>query len=123
MVAQRTVREAFDHNSEHGANEHRANQHGKSAAQRLARKISRDVKPGERANHENITVREIDETEDAVNHGVTEGDERVNCAERETVEQLLEKFVQGLIVSTYLNLPSLIVMMTAALVALRCSSR
>jgi hypothetical protein len=39
-------------------------------------------------------VREIDEPQDSVNHGVAEGDQRVNRAERQAVDQLLDELVQ-----------------------------
>jgi hypothetical protein len=37
---------------------------------------------------------EVNEAEDAVNHRVAERDERVDGAEGEAVEELLEKFAQ-----------------------------
>jgi hypothetical protein len=40
-------------------------------------------------------VREIDEAQDAVNHRVTERDERVDGPEGDAVEELLEEFGQG----------------------------
>jgi hypothetical protein len=38
---------------------------------------------------------EIDEPQDAIDHRVADRDERVNRAEREAVDELLEKPIQG----------------------------
>src|SRR6266536_3579018 len=66
---------------------------------------------------------EINKAQHAIHHRVAQGDERVDRTQRKAIDELLQELVQGLIVSTYLNFPSLIVMTTAGLVALRCSSR
>ena len=49
-----------------------------------------------RPEHQHVAVREIDETQDAINHRIAEGDERVYGAEREAVDQLLEEPVQSI---------------------------
>jgi hypothetical protein len=49
----------------------------------------REIKSGERAEHEDVAVREIDEPQNAINHRVAERDERENRAERQTVDELL----------------------------------
>ena len=54
----------------------------------------REIKSGEGAEHEYVAVREIDEPEDAIDHRVTERDEGENRAERQAVDELLEKFGQ-----------------------------
>jgi hypothetical protein len=101
----------------------------------------------ERADHEDIGVGKVDEPQHAVHHRVPERDERVDGAEREAVEELLEEFGQGggaegvgpaspgvnrglgghpaygATVSTKRNLPSFTVITTADLVALRWASR
>ena len=51
---------------------------------------------GERAQHVDVAVREVDEAQHAVHHRVAEGDERVDGAEREAVDELLEKRVHWL---------------------------
>ena len=48
---------------------------------------------GERAEHVHVAVREIDQPQHAVDHRVAERDERVDRAERETVDELLEERV------------------------------
>ena len=55
----------------------------------------REVKSGERAEHENVAVREIDEAQDAIDHRVAERDEGENRAERQAVDELLEEFGQA----------------------------
>lgn len=55
-----------------------------------------EKKGGERAEHQNVTVSEIDETQDAIHHRVAQRDKRVNGTERETVDQLLEEPVQSI---------------------------
>ena len=42
-----------------------------------------------RAPHKQVTVGEVDELEDAVDHGVTEGHERVERADGHAVEDVL----------------------------------
>jgi hypothetical protein len=53
--------------------------------------FGREIKPGERAEHEDVAVREIDEPQNAIDHRVAEGDEREDGAEREAVDELLVK--------------------------------
>ena len=64
----------------------------------------------------------INEPQNAVNHRVAKGDERQDGAERQAVDELLEEFGHGAIVSTYLIAPFLMVTITAGLEALRFSS-
>ena len=45
-----------------------------------------EEKGGESAEHQDVAVGEIDKTQDAINHRVAEGDERVNGTEREAVD-------------------------------------
>ncbi len=40
-------------------------------------------------------MREVDEAKDAIDHRVTEGDERVDRPEGEAVDELLKDFGQG----------------------------
>ena len=76
-----------------------SNPPSRSARRRLdgRRKIDfwREIKAGECAEHEDVAVREIDEPQNAIDHRVAERDERENGAERQTVDELLEKFGQG----------------------------
>jgi glutamyl-tRNA reductase len=51
-----------------------------------------EVVAEEGADHEDIRVREVNEAQHAVDHRVAERDERVDGAERQAVEELLEEF-------------------------------
>jgi hypothetical protein len=42
-----------------------------------------------RAEHEDIAVREVDEAQNAIDHRVAERDERIDRAERESIDYLL----------------------------------
>ena len=44
------------------------------------------------ADHENIAMCEVDKAQNTVNHRVTQRDQRIERAQREPVNQLLEKF-------------------------------
>ena len=44
-----------------------------------------------RADHKNIAVSKIDQTDDAVDHCVSQGDERVDETELQAIDDLLEK--------------------------------
>ena len=50
-----------------------------------------EVVAGERAEHVDVAVREVDEAQHAVHHRVAERDEGVDGAEREAVDELLEE--------------------------------
>ena len=91
MRTQRTIGESLDDDPEHSADHHRTNQHCESASKSSMRKTFEvgKIVPGERSNHKYVAMRKIDEAQDTVNHGVTEGDERVNRSERKAVEKLL----------------------------------
>ena len=60
------------------------------------RKKPREVVTGKRPDHEDLTVREIDEPQHTVNHCVTQRDQRVNRSERNAVDELLAEFVDSL---------------------------
>ncbi len=47
------------------------------------------------ADHEQLAVREVDHEQDAVDDRVSEGDERVQAAQRDAVDDLLEQVVQS----------------------------
>ena len=46
---------------------------------------------GQCPDHQHVAVREIDQVEDAVHHRVAEGDQRIDAAEDEAVEDLLKE--------------------------------
>src|SRR5437763_378342 len=43
----------------------------------------------ERADHEHVAMREIDHADDAVDHGVADGDQAVDRTQRDAVDKLL----------------------------------
>ena len=45
----------------------------------------------ERADHENVAVREIDHADNAVDHRVADGDQAVDRTERDAVDELLDE--------------------------------
>ena len=45
----------------------------------------------ERADHENVAVREIDHADDAVDHRVADGDQAVDRTEGDAVDELLDE--------------------------------
>ena len=54
----------------------------------LTEDIGEHVHRRERADHEDIAVREVDELDDAVDHRVADGDEGVDRADRQAVDEL-----------------------------------
>ena len=44
-----------------------------------------------RAEHQNVAVGEVDEAQNAVHHGVADGDEAVQRTQRQRVEEVLEE--------------------------------
>jgi hypothetical protein len=48
-----------------------------------------------RPDHHHLTVGEVDQADDAVHHRVAKSDQRVDGAQSEAVDQLLEKSVHG----------------------------
>jgi hypothetical protein len=47
----------------------------------------------ERADHEHLAVGEVDQADDAVDHGVAQGDQGIHAAQHQAVDDLLEKDV------------------------------
>ena len=68
-----------------------AHQHEQAAADRPVRQVLADKIPDEGPDHEDVRMGEVDEAQDAVHHRVPEGDQRVDGAKRETVQELLEE--------------------------------
>ena len=48
------------------------------------------------ANHVNLAVGEVNQADDAIDHGVANGNQRINAAEGEAVDNLLKEVVHGL---------------------------
>ena len=82
---QRAIDEALDDNAEEGAAEHGNGEHDQAAPDRGLGDALADVVADERADHEHIGVREVDEPEHAIDHRIAEGDEGVDGAEGEAV--------------------------------------
>jgi hypothetical protein len=57
--------------------------------------VRRQVKATKRSDHEYVPVRKIDEAQNAIHHGVTERDERVNGTQRQAVDELLKELDQA----------------------------
>ena len=56
---------------------------------------SAEVIAGERAEHEDVAVREIDEPQHAIHHRVAERDQRVDRAQRKAVDDLLAEITEA----------------------------
>ena len=92
-AAQRPVGDAFDAEPEHHAGQRRhrkANHHHHGSGQHADQGFG-DCHCHHCADHHHIAMREVDETENAVHHGVAESDQGVDAAEREAVEYLLDE--------------------------------
>jgi hypothetical protein len=55
----------------------------------------REVVGGEGADHEDVAVGEVDEAQHAVDHGVAEGDQGVDRAKGQAIEELLQSSSTG----------------------------
>ena len=53
-------------------------------------KVYGQQKAEKSADHEQIAVGEIDHSQNAIDHGVAQGDERVDAAQLQSVKRLLE---------------------------------
>jgi hypothetical protein len=97
-VPQGTVGHALDRDAEGRDQGHRneedPGQQGDREAQResFGDRHRRQHEHGDhRPQHEQVAVREVDQLEDAVHHGVAERDQRVDGSDREAVDQLLRQ--------------------------------
>src|SRR5207245_1769260 len=75
-TTQGTIRKALDQHTQYGTNYHREREREQAAADVVGGQMPLldGVVADERADHEDIAVREVDEAEHAINHRVTEGD-------------------------------------------------
>ena len=96
-------------------------------------KEGRQQKPGVGPEHVDVAMREIDKAKNTVDHGVTQGDQRIDGSERNAIHQLLKhlnQFVhlgpvpdnQGVTCCTIFGSPLSIFKITPDLDALRFSS-
>jgi hypothetical protein len=99
-MAQRPVGEALDRPAVERGQCHRDQQHQE---QRERHRTHADGDEAEKcdqrdkgAHHENVAVGEIDHANDAVDHRIADGDQSVDRAERDAVDQLLEEIVHAL---------------------------
>jgi hypothetical protein len=89
-VAQWTVGDAIDQDADARDGDDR-NDHGHGPGQ---------VKKGDAPEHEigpeheDFAVREVDQPQDAVDHGVADGDERVEAAQGQAVQEVLDESCQ-----------------------------
>jgi hypothetical protein len=98
VVAHGPVRQPLDQDPDDRANRHGAHRDGNRAKnRRIGVHVERvgDVVARERTKHVHVAVREIDQAQHAVHHRVAERDQRVDRAEREAVDQLLEDGFHG----------------------------
>lgn len=96
LIAQGSVGESLDDDPEHGADQHRPEQDAGGRHPGVGQEAMDDrgcVEAGKSADHQDVTVGEVDELEQPVDHTVAERDQGIDRAEREAVDQLLKKFL------------------------------
>ena len=84
-MPQRLIRDPFDHDPKHAAKQHGHDQRQKE----IQLKIPRCIKSDKRSQHVNIAMRKVDQFDDAVDHRITQGDQRIDASQRKPVYQLL----------------------------------
>ena len=99
-VPQRPVGDALDGPAVQRGDRHRDQQHDQQD-QRDGGQAERDQdqegdQRDEAADHENVAMGEIDHADDAIDHGVADGDQAVDRAEHEAVDQLLGEIIHVL---------------------------
>lgn len=94
-ATQRRIRHLFDRVAVHRSDQHGYDQHDED--DEWNRKTSADTDCGKRdqpdvgANHVDFAVSEVDHSDDAIDHRVANGDQRIDRAERQSVEELLHE--------------------------------
>jgi hypothetical protein len=53
------------------------------------------VEAGKRTDHEDVTMGEVDELQEAVDHAVAKSDQGVDRPQGKPIDQLLEEFIHG----------------------------
>ncbi len=97
LLTERPVAKPLDEDTDPRAGEHRRRQDqpGRPVG-RVAAKPTEHLRPhkqaGECPQHIHIAVSEIDEAQDPENHRVPERDQSVDRPERDSIDELLEKF-------------------------------
>ncbi len=99
-VAERPVREPLDRDAEPRGADHRDEEHQHHHEPDRDHRVRRAAERGEDAeadvgaDHVDVAVREVEQLQDPVDHRVAEGDEGVDAAEREAVDEELDELVQ-----------------------------
>src|SRR4029079_2032989 len=96
VFSDRTISESFNRHTHQGRGNHRSHQYDRETKQTgpggkpelEGQKIT-----NESADHINVAVREVDQPQDAIDHRVAQGDQRVDRADRQAVNQLLNECV------------------------------
>ena len=91
-MAQRLVRELLDDDAQESRDDHREDECGHDGKP--------EVRHGEEAeicaDHVDVAVREVDELDDTIDHGIAERDQGVDAAERHAVDELLGDLLRKL---------------------------
>src|SRR6476659_7022595 len=93
--AQRPVGDALHGPSPHGGEQHGDDEDEHERERNKRQAEAHDQKKSdqrdESAHHEDVAMGEIDHADDAIDHGVADGDQAVDRAERNPVDQLLQE--------------------------------
>jgi len=99
--AQRTVGDALQSHRREPADDHPGKEHQEENESGVNRgqtsrglKPQQDLHPDEGADDEDLAVSEINELQDAVHHGIAQGDERVHEAQDDPIDEHLEKYAE-----------------------------
>ena len=100
FAATRPIGESFNQNSESRRKGHRDQHYDRRRRQRFAESgahpgIIRGVISHVGAKHEYVAVSEIDQPQNAIDHGVAQRNQCVGAALGDTVDDLLKKLVQS----------------------------
>ena len=90
-MAQRTVCQSLHHDAEQGRDRH-GDEDCRHDGDPERNRVEAEVRP----DHVDIAMGEVDELDDAVDHRVAESDQRVDAAERNPVDELLQNLLQYL---------------------------
>ena len=84
-MPQRLIGDALDEHAEHAAQHHGHDQRQKE----IQMKDRRRVKCRKGTQHVNVSMRKIDQLDDAVHHRIPQCDQRIDASQRKPVYQLL----------------------------------
>ena len=83
-LTQRAVGDALNRNAQNGADDHRKDNGQHGVHTRRAKGKEHNIA----ANHDNVAVGEVQHLGNAVDHRIAQGDQRVNAAQTDTVDQV-----------------------------------